>query len=237
MGAGGPALQQGAALFVFASHAPVVARRLHHSHSRISHLPLPCQHKLRLVLSLVHAYLQVSELGVKAEVGIFNSVVAACAHSGEHGRARGMFDAMPDHGCAPDAVTFANLIRAYKKVRLRDVFVRCQMVQLLQSTAKSLSGQVLICRLLPTLRLCANCMTVPHVEPTVTAMTSLAAQLLLIHCCLCALTGGAVVPDGVDTGGDAGGGRRAPCRRHQLRDRCAVAHRHCVGAGEGCPAV
>lgn len=57
-----------------------------------------------------------SELGIKAEVGIFNSIVAACAHSGEHARARAMFEAMPDHGCAPDAVTFANLIRAYKKV-------------------------------------------------------------------------------------------------------------------------
>lgn len=59
---------------------------------------------------------QVTALGMKAEVGIFNSIVAACAHSGEHGRARAMFNAMPDHGCAPDAVTFANLIRAYKKV-------------------------------------------------------------------------------------------------------------------------
>lgn len=53
---------------------------------------------------------------MKAEVGIFNSIVAACAHSGEHAKARVMFEAMPDHGCAPDAVTFANLIRAYKKV-------------------------------------------------------------------------------------------------------------------------
>lgn len=54
-------------------------------------------------------------MGVKAEVGVFNSIVAACAHSGEHGQARAVFDAMPSHGCRPDAVTFANLIRAYKK--------------------------------------------------------------------------------------------------------------------------
>ena len=59
---------------------------------------------------------QVSDLGIKAEVGIFNSIVAACAHSGEHAKARATFEAMPDHDCVPDAVTFANLIRAYKKV-------------------------------------------------------------------------------------------------------------------------
>lgn len=61
--------------------------------------------------------LQISDMGVKAEVGIFNSIVAACAHSGEHVQARAVFDAMPSHSCQPDAVTFANLIRAYKKVR------------------------------------------------------------------------------------------------------------------------
>lgn len=32
-----------------------------------------------------------------------------------HMQARAMFDRMEDHGCAPDAVTYANLIRAYKK--------------------------------------------------------------------------------------------------------------------------
>ncbi len=57
-------------------------------------------------------------MGVKAEVGILNSIVAACAHSGQHVQARAVFDAMPSHDCQPDAVTFANLIRAYKKARL-----------------------------------------------------------------------------------------------------------------------
>jgi len=63
----------------------------------------------------VQLFQQISDMGVKAEVGIFNSIVAACAHSGEHVQARAVFDAMPSHSCQPDAVTFANLIRAYKK--------------------------------------------------------------------------------------------------------------------------
>lgn len=42
-------------------------------------------------------------------------MIAACAHGGEYAKARAMFDGMPDHGCQPDAVTYANLIRAYKK--------------------------------------------------------------------------------------------------------------------------
>ena len=53
--------------------------------------------------------------GVKPDVAIFNSMIAACAHGGEHAKARAMFDNMAEHGCAPDAVTYANLIRAYKK--------------------------------------------------------------------------------------------------------------------------
>ena len=48
-------------------------------------------------------------------MGIFNSIIAACAHSGEFSKAQGMFDAMPHHSCRADAVTYANLIRAYKK--------------------------------------------------------------------------------------------------------------------------
>lgn len=48
-------------------------------------------------------------------MGIFNSMIAACAHGGEYTKARSMFDRLPKHGCKPDAVTFANLIRAYKK--------------------------------------------------------------------------------------------------------------------------
>jgi pentatricopeptide repeat protein len=53
--------------------------------------------------------------GVKPDVSIFNSMIAACAHGGEHAKARAMFDSMAEHGCLPDAVTYANLIRAYKK--------------------------------------------------------------------------------------------------------------------------
>ena len=52
---------------------------------------------------------------MKPDVAIFNSMIAACAHGGEHAKARAMFDSMAEHGCAPDAVTYANLIRAYKK--------------------------------------------------------------------------------------------------------------------------
>lgn len=49
------------------------------------------------------------------DVTIFNSMIAACAHGGEYVKARLMFERMAEHGCAPDAVTFANMIRAYKK--------------------------------------------------------------------------------------------------------------------------
>ena len=49
------------------------------------------------------------------DVSIFNSMIAACAHGGEHQKAQAMFDRMAEHSCKPDAVTFANLIRAYKK--------------------------------------------------------------------------------------------------------------------------
>ena len=48
-------------------------------------------------------------------MGIFNSMIAACAHGGEYAKARHMFDSMAEHGCEPDAVTYANLIRAFKK--------------------------------------------------------------------------------------------------------------------------
>ena len=48
-------------------------------------------------------------------VAIFNSVIASCAHDGESAQARAMFDSMAEHYCQPDAVTYANLIRAYKK--------------------------------------------------------------------------------------------------------------------------
>lgn len=48
-------------------------------------------------------------------MAIFNSMIAACAHGGEFLKARAMFERMPEHGCTPDAVTYANLIRAYKK--------------------------------------------------------------------------------------------------------------------------
>lgn len=48
-------------------------------------------------------------------MGIFNSIIAACAHGGEYAKARHMFERLGDHSCKPDAVTFANLIRAYKK--------------------------------------------------------------------------------------------------------------------------
>ena len=54
--------------------------------------------------------------GCQPDVAIFNSMIAACAHGGEHVKARAMFDCMTDHGCQPDAVTYANLIRAFKKV-------------------------------------------------------------------------------------------------------------------------
>lgn len=53
--------------------------------------------------------------GVQPDVSIFNSMIAACAHGGEFAKARAMFDSMAEHGCQPDAVTYANLIRAYKK--------------------------------------------------------------------------------------------------------------------------
>ena len=52
---------------------------------------------------------------MQADVGIFNSMIAACAHGGEYAKARHMFDSMAEHGCEPDAVTYANLIRAFKK--------------------------------------------------------------------------------------------------------------------------
>lgn len=42
-------------------------------------------------------------------------MIAACAHGGEYNKARLMFERMTEHECAPDAVTYANLIRAYKK--------------------------------------------------------------------------------------------------------------------------
>jgi len=58
---------------------------------------------------------KLSDIDVAPDVPIFNSMIAACAHGGGYARARALFDAMPAHGCAPDAVTFANLIRAYKK--------------------------------------------------------------------------------------------------------------------------
>jgi pentatricopeptide repeat domain-containing protein 1 len=58
---------------------------------------------------------QLSAAAVQADVPIFNSMIAACAHGGGFARARDLFDAMPAQGCQPDAVTFANLIRAYKK--------------------------------------------------------------------------------------------------------------------------
>ena len=45
---------------------------------------------------------------MKPDVAIFNSMIAACAHGGEHAKARAMFDSMAEHGCAPDAVTYAN---------------------------------------------------------------------------------------------------------------------------------
>ena len=63
--------------------------------------------------------------GVTPEVGIFNSIIAACAHSGEYAKAQGMFDALTVHACQPDAVTFANLIRAYKKVGCCASLVLC----------------------------------------------------------------------------------------------------------------
>ena len=53
--------------------------------------------------------------GVQPDVGIFNSIIAACAHSGEFTKAQTMFDSMAHHSSRPDAVTYANLIRAYKK--------------------------------------------------------------------------------------------------------------------------
>jgi pentatricopeptide repeat domain-containing protein 1 len=52
---------------------------------------------------------------VKPDVGIFNSMIAACAHGGDFHKARVMFESMSEHGCEPDAVTYANLIRAFKK--------------------------------------------------------------------------------------------------------------------------
>ena len=52
---------------------------------------------------------------VRADVGIFNSMIAACAHGGEYAKARHMFASMAEAGCEPDAVTYANLIRAFKK--------------------------------------------------------------------------------------------------------------------------
>lgn len=52
---------------------------------------------------------------VQPDVGIFNSMIAACAHGGEYAKAAHMFESMAEHGCEPDAVTYANLIRAYKK--------------------------------------------------------------------------------------------------------------------------
>lgn len=52
---------------------------------------------------------------MQPDAAIFNSMIAACAHGGEFAKARVMFDSMAEHGCQPDAVTFANLIRAYKK--------------------------------------------------------------------------------------------------------------------------
>ena len=52
---------------------------------------------------------------VQPDAAIFNSVIAACAHDGECAQAQVMFDSMAGHNCQPDAVTFANLIRAYKK--------------------------------------------------------------------------------------------------------------------------
>ena len=52
---------------------------------------------------------------VQPDVGIFNSMIAACAHGGEFSKARHMFESMAEHGCEPDAVTYANLIRAFKK--------------------------------------------------------------------------------------------------------------------------
>ncbi len=58
---------------------------------------------------------KLSDSDVAPDVPIFNSMIAACAHGGGYARARALFDAMPAHGCQPDAVTFANLIRAYKK--------------------------------------------------------------------------------------------------------------------------
>ena len=58
---------------------------------------------------------RLSDSEVAPDVPIFNSMIAACAHGGGYARARALFDAMPAHGCQPDAVTFANLIRAYKK--------------------------------------------------------------------------------------------------------------------------
>lgn len=42
-------------------------------------------------------------------------MIAACAHGGEYDKARLMFDQMAEHGCTAEAVTYANLIRAYKK--------------------------------------------------------------------------------------------------------------------------
>lgn len=58
---------------------------------------------------------QLSAASVQPDVPIFNSMIAACAHGGGYARARSLFEAMPQNGCQPDAVTFANLIRAYKK--------------------------------------------------------------------------------------------------------------------------
>ena len=52
---------------------------------------------------------------MQPDAAIFNSMIAACAHGGEFAKARLMFDSMAEHNCQPDAVTFANLIRAYKK--------------------------------------------------------------------------------------------------------------------------
>lgn len=42
-------------------------------------------------------------------------MIAACAHGGEYNKARLMFKRMAEHDCEADAVTYANLIRAYKK--------------------------------------------------------------------------------------------------------------------------
>jgi len=53
--------------------------------------------------------------GCKPDVSIFNSMIAACAHGGEFNKARLMFERMAEHKCVADAVTYANLIRAYKK--------------------------------------------------------------------------------------------------------------------------